>query len=481
MSWLESLRLIGRGLAEHRIRGFTPGQVAVRRELRLRHLLRHAAAHSPFYREKFRGLDLAHCPLAELPVTTKPELVEHFDDVVTDRQVRLADLERFTEDPANGARLFRGQYHVTHTSGSSGQALIVLQEPADVELLFLLQFTRGNAAFTRGLLEVLGRVRQPARLVAITNPDPFNPSCAVWVQMPPAFGRFAEVIRLDSTDPDLTAKLEQHQPTNLSAYPSILDPLSLDPSLPRWAGRLRQVTSSSENLSPPARQRIASAFGAPVLDNYSMAECTILTMGCPAGPGCHVNADWVILEVVDDECRPVPAGELGRRILITHLSNRIQPLIRYEVNDRVCLAVEPCACGSRLPRLAAVEGRSADVFLVEVAGQPRRLTGLSFKHAFDHMGEVREWQAVQVQRNRVRLRVEVVPGRRLDEPRLRHLLGSGLRAAGLDEAVALEIETVPRLAPDPRTGKVRRVVSLLPPADTQAPVPAENLSSSALR
>jgi phenylacetate-coenzyme A ligase PaaK-like adenylate-forming protein len=469
MSWLESLRLVGRGLAEHRVRGFGPGQVAVRRERRLRRLLRHAAAHSPFYLEKFRGLDLRRCPLAELPVTTKPELVERFDDVVTDRRVRLADAARFTEDPANGARLFRGRYHVTHTSGSSVQALIVLQEPADVELLFLLQFTRGNAAFARGLGEVLGRVRRPACLVAITNPDPFNPSCAVWLQMPPAFRRFVEVVRLDSTDPDLTAKLERQPPTNLSAYPSILDPLALDPARSRWAGGLRQVTSSSENLSPTARDRLAVAFGVPVLDNYSMAECTILSNGCPACPGSHVNADWVILEVVDDEYRPVPAGELGRRVLLTHLGNRIQPLIRYEVNDRVRLAAGPCACGSRLPRVAAVEGRAADVFLVEVAGQPRRLTGLSFKHAFDHMGEVREWQAVQVQRNRVRLRVEVVPGRRLDEPRLRHLLSAGLRAAGLGEAVAVEVETVPRLAPDPQTGKVRRVVSLLHPADAPPP------------
>src|SRR5262245_57073835 len=125
MSWLESLRLVVRGLAEHRVRGFRPDQVVVRQNHRLRRLLRHAAAHSPFYYKKFRGLDLGRCPLSDLPVTTKTELVDRFEDVVTDRRVRLADVERFTEDPANGARLFRGRYHVTHTSGSSGQALIV--------------------------------------------------------------------------------------------------------------------------------------------------------------------------------------------------------------------------------------------------------------------------------------------------------------------------------------------------------------------
>src|SRR5204863_10195 len=90
------------------------------------------------------------------------------------------------------------------------------------------------------------------------------------------------------------------------------------------------------------------------------AECNFLTNGCPAGPGSHVNADWAILEVVDDEYRPVPPGELGRRVLLTNLSNRAQPLIRYEVNDRVRLdAAGPCACGSRLPRAGTTSAAPA--------------------------------------------------------------------------------------------------------------------------
>src|SRR5215207_9650129 len=233
MSLLDPVRLAVRGLAEYRVRNFGPGPVAVRQRRRLRRLLHHAAAHSPFYRARFRGLDLGRCLLTDLPVVTKPELVDHFDAVVTDRQVRRADVERFTEDPANGVRLFRGRYHVTHTSGSSGQSLLVLQEPHEMELLFLLQFTRGNVSFGNGPAELLGRLRRPACLVAITPSNPFNSSRAVWAHVPAGLRRFAEVVRIDSTDPELVAKLERHRPTNLSANPSLLDPLALRPAVSR--------------------------------------------------------------------------------------------------------------------------------------------------------------------------------------------------------------------------------------------------------
>ena len=50
-----------------------------------------ALARSPFYREFHRRLDTA--PLESLPVLTKATLMERFDDLVTDRDVRLSEVE----------------------------------------------------------------------------------------------------------------------------------------------------------------------------------------------------------------------------------------------------------------------------------------------------------------------------------------------------------------------------------------------------
>src|SRR4051812_25082365 len=110
MSLIGSLCLASRALAEYHARRAGPRLLARRQDRRLRPLLRHAAERSPFYRDKFRGLDLDRCGLTDLPVTTKPELVDHFDAVVTDPRVRHDDVRRFTEDQANGERLYLGRY-----------------------------------------------------------------------------------------------------------------------------------------------------------------------------------------------------------------------------------------------------------------------------------------------------------------------------------------------------------------------------------
>jgi phenylacetate-coenzyme A ligase PaaK-like adenylate-forming protein len=84
----------------------------------LRELREFAAARSPFYRNLHRGLDDA--PLEALPVVTKGMLMEHFDEVVTDPEVHLADVERYLEDASATSR-FRGEYQVVATGGTTGR------------------------------------------------------------------------------------------------------------------------------------------------------------------------------------------------------------------------------------------------------------------------------------------------------------------------------------------------------------------------
>ena len=59
----------------------------------------YAYAHSPFYRRFHRGLEAA--PLAALPGLTKTALMERFDELITDRAVRLADVEAYLRGYSN--------------------------------------------------------------------------------------------------------------------------------------------------------------------------------------------------------------------------------------------------------------------------------------------------------------------------------------------------------------------------------------------
>lgn len=449
-----------RALWLSRGRRLGPGRLATVQERRLRAMIQHAARHTAFYRDKYRGLDLARCALTDLPPTNKGELMARFDETVTDPAIRRPELEQFLDDPANEGRRFLGRYIPSHTSGSQGQPLLMVQDQRTLELMFGLQMTRGNAGRV-SVAEAVRKAFQPARLAVVTLKRGFYPSASTFEYMPADARRFMTVLRLSQTDDDVVERLNAFRPTVLTAYAGVLEMLALEAQSGRLqlAPELMQIVNNSEVLTERARDRIQDAFGLRVMNNYATGEVPFLSNGCPTDDGAHVNADWAILEVVDENYQPVPVGTPGRKVLLTNLANRLQPFLRYEVGDVVTMADAPCRCGNRLPRVARIEGRTADTFWIQDAGRYKQVINSVFKNAFDYTREVREWQAVQTDRNRVEVRLELLPGATLDEPHARLAMDRQLAMYGYTGLLDVSLQVVPRLGPDPTTGKFRRMVS----------------------
>lgn len=120
------------------------------------------------------------------------------------------------------------------------------------------------------------------------------------------------------------------------------------------------VATSAAPLPPPTRRLIESALGAPVYDEYRGSETLWMAGECPQQDGLHIFSDARRIEVVDAEGRPLPAGEIGD-IVVTDLTNRVFPIIRYRMGDRGSLIDGVCACGISLPRMAQPEGRTTDI------------------------------------------------------------------------------------------------------------------------
>lgn len=454
------LRFTVRSLLLSRTSRLPEGWINRMQRRRLRSLVGFAARHSEFYRSKYAGINPGNVRLDELEPTNKSELMAHFDQVVTDPSIRRAELERFVDNPENAGRPFLGRYTVSHTSGSQGQPMLIVQDRRLSELVFGLQMTRGNAKRATPI-EAARRLISPARLAIVTLKRGFYPSATVFESIPAAARPFVKVLWLSQTDRDVIDRLNAFRPTVLTGYAGVLEELALEAEAGRLrlAPELQQVTNNSEVLTDRAKARIEHAFGRHVMNNYATGECTFLSNGCPTDDGAHINADWSILEVVDQEYQPVPAGTPGAKVLITNLANRVLPFIRYEVGDIVTMATEPCRCGSRLPRVERIEGRTADTFWIEDQGQYRQLISSVFKNAFDYAREVREWQAIQVDRNRFLVRVELLAGQSFDEYHLRRELERQLDMYRFREVVSVATKVVERLGPDPKTGKFRRIIS----------------------
>ena len=102
------------------------------------------------------------------------------------------------------------------------------------------------------------------------------------------------------------------------------------------------------------------AFGVRPFDAYGCTE-GLWGSECEHHQGIHLFEDTTLVENVDADGQPVPAGEPGARLLVTNLYNLVQPLLRLEVTDLVTLDPDPCPCGRSLVRAAAIHGRSDDI------------------------------------------------------------------------------------------------------------------------
>jgi phenylacetate-CoA ligase len=128
---------------------------------------------------------------------------------------------------------------------------------------------------------------------------------------------------------------------------------------------LRGVTSFGEpGVGIEATQAvIASSFGvSEIIDGYGLTEVWPLGGNCPHSPALHIPDDLVAVECIDpDTLEPLAEGETGE-IVFTNLVGDTQPLLRYRSRDIGRLSFsEPCACGSTVTRIAAIEGRTDDM------------------------------------------------------------------------------------------------------------------------
>jgi phenylacetate-coenzyme A ligase PaaK-like adenylate-forming protein len=165
---------------------------------------------------------------------------------------------------------------------------------------------------------------------------------------------------VNKSDADIIRELNDFNPSMLSGYPSNLSLLS---NYEELTIKPDVVITGGELLSDEVREKLRNKFNCYVQTHYSCTEAGEIACECSCGH-LHINEDWVIVEAVDKDNNPVETGVLSDKILITNLSNYIQPFIRYELSDRVIIHDEGCSCGKK-SRWLEVEGRTDDILEFE--------------------------------------------------------------------------------------------------------------------
>jgi phenylacetate-coenzyme A ligase PaaK-like adenylate-forming protein len=195
--------------------------------------------------------------------------------------------------------------------------------------------------------------------------------------------------------PQTVEQLNNWRPDVLIAYASMAGILAEEQLAGRLHIRPQVVYSASEVLTPHTRQRVREAWGDEPFDQYVATETASIAAEYRACRRKHLFEDLLLIEVVDDQNRPVPAGEYGAKLLVTTLFSRTQPLIRYELNDSVRISTEEHACGLPFAMLESVQGRKEDALeLPGLASGRVTIQPLVFNRVMDVV-PASGWQVIQ--------------------------------------------------------------------------------------
>jgi phenylacetate-CoA ligase len=259
--------------------------------------------------------------------------------------------------------------------------------------------------------------------------------------------------------PELVEALNRFQPTYLNVYPSVAMWLADE----QHAGHLRlspqMLVTVGELRTPAMTQRLTDAFGVHPFDVYGSTE-GLFGSECQHHQGIHLFEDITLVENLDPDGRPVPAGEPGARLLVTNLHNLVQPLLRLEVTDLVTLDPDPCPCGRTLVRARAIHGRSDDVLSLPADDGGRVAVHPLHFALLTRDPQVREFQVVQ---HGPALRILIVPSpaATADDNRLETRLGQAVTHQLLGLGVHDPQVTVERRHELPRStgGKLKLVIA----------------------
>ena len=229
-------------------------------------------------------------------------------------------------------------------------------------------------------------------------------------------------------------------------------------------GQLRcqpqEIWTGGETLSAAMRGHIEQSFARVLRNSYGASEFLPIGWECAQGQ-LHVNADWVLLEPVDAQFRPVPLGQTSHTTLLTNLANHLQPLIRFDIGDRITVSAQACRCGSALP-VVQVLGRRDDALSVPGRdGQAVTLLPLALSTVLEDHAGLFDFQLRQLpQQGGTCWQLLLGPtaaASREQRENYRRLLCEFATAQG---AVPLHISTqVVAALPLGRSGKLKRVIA----------------------
>ncbi len=311
---------------------------------RLKSVVRRVYKNVPYFRDKLDSLGLKPSDikslkdLPKLPFITKHELRETYPFGLL--ATPLTDVVR-----------------IHSSSGTTGKPVVAGYTRADIKLWAelmartltscgvtaddMIQNAYGYGLFTGGLGIHYGAERVGATVIPISG------------------GNTKRQLML----------MEDFETTVLACTPSYslqIAEVASDMGLDIGKMKLRIGVLGAEPWSNEMRDEIEERLQIKATDIYGLTE--IIGPGvaaeCDKRCGLHIFEDHFIPEIIDPDTGDVlPDGETGELVL-TCITKKAFPVIRFRTRDIVMLEKRKCKCGRTLARMNRVTGRSDDMLII---------------------------------------------------------------------------------------------------------------------
>lgn len=388
------MSLIGAMLKTYKANNMDKNKLKKLQDKRLKKIVKYARENSAYFNELYKGIG-DNFKIEDLPVTNKIDMMKYFDDWVTDKNINMQRIEEYTKNIDNVGKMIDNKYLIFKTSGSTGNPATILYDKQNIDVASAVAAFR-TFARKQDFDAFMKNEKKTAGVFANYG---FYLACGMsrYLQLKMPRKKNKITIDVNEKEQEIIRRLNEFKPAMLSGYPSNLavladyDELKIKPNV---------VITGGELLTDEIRNKLINKFDCYVQTHYSCTEAGEIACECEE-KHLHINEDWVIVEPVDKNNNPVPYGRLSDKVLITNLSNYIQPFIRYELTDRVILHNEKCKCGKNT-RWLEIEGRTDDI--LEFANGIF-IAPMSFYKILQEVKEIKRFQLVQKAGDKLELRI----------------------------------------------------------------------------
>lgn len=318
----------------------TRDEIEIFQNERLQEALRYLWAHSPFYQRMFRShhIDINEIrtiqDLQLLPFTEKKDLQLYNNDFLCVPQYKIIDYITTSGtlgDPVTFGCTDRDLDRLAYNEKKSFECAGV--HPGNIVQLM----TTIDKRFMAGLAYFLGIRELGAGIIRVGN------------GMPELQWDTIQRIKPDTIMcvPSFILRLIEYAEQHGIDY--------RNSSVKRIIGIGEGLREQDFSLNLLGR-RIKEKWNVELYATYSSTEMGATFSECSYGCGGHVHPELIIVEIIGDDNKPVPDGEVGE-VVVTTLGVEGMPLLRFRTGDMSSKITGQCRCGRNSYRLTPLVGR----------------------------------------------------------------------------------------------------------------------------